>query len=1162
MKRQRMDAPVTAAELSLKVLLTTPKATVIMAVPSIGKPKIRLVNEPGKKLLSQITEASGDDSSLFWSSIKAAARGESVTESEIQISGIILAVRYRSIVVAGENLVVVKAKQSKKEASQLFLRHGPNEEITALTNAVEDDIVGRALGMSHIRLCMTHTKKEGSRYQVRYLSVNKNAALSLGVTQPHEIRGKTSAEMNQPMADIESGIQLFEKNFNTETSSASFSISLEQWPGLAFFCEFREVVPGVSLGFTIVHNRLHRPQGPQPVTSSRVAVPKRWLKNRWEEMMEDCIRHVQHNQHFASRTRLVVPEKFLQHVDNVFCYPFIDYGDKMGTFGRTAEWPTVQVDLPMAVFVFSNVPGNLQKKYFYTTLPDGRKLRRRVLWLNDIKGIYMIEYRHFEPTDSLTETDRLIGSENTEWPRLLREVHAQTNQQFTTSCDTINTHFDMAKTRTDEMDLRPQEVVSYVNHILHKWAPCEVKYRPMTHCYSTKRLCMCHPDCELYSLGTQQHKERIYTFPRVCSDKYEFLYHRENCHFAILISEVIEGKRNDWNSILVRKPQRATSMLRQQIIGTVEVRVEEIRGLKDINYVTATHEDQEFASKQIQPKSIEDQKWNESFTFNVYSHQSDVDVIAMRKKILNDKLVARARIPIPSLLDSEAKHEWFPLMQYISPKKMVKNIKREVPQMGEIRLHIQYTSATKKVEKTYKGTVLESAWTTETAGGLIINHGTWMKNPQFLLSVKEDDTVVNIKVFQPEASEEKVSFYILNYGPYWDGHPKVTQTNEEIVKIDQFLTALFGEEAEAKIELPKGKYVIIPCSENPNFHGKFFVNVWAESEDDFKLQSLPLEGKSWNAKSLEGKWDRETAGGGSITGLNWRKNPQFLLTLDENETDGDCCITLSQPDKDNSIGFYVIKYTGFGRKEIEYKNEVGKTESFRFAPSVGVYDMTLKAGSKYCIIPCTSDPVESAFTLSVYSDRKFDFREIEKKWEHISTRRYAWKDDLAAGSPNEAKFTDNPQFLLTFTSKKRTEFVVDLTVGDDSDAIGFLVAQRDNDKPKQRLTAGKVTNDNTYLKPEGYLAQMSVCAYGTVTENAAQDFHYVIIPSTFKAGVERSFRITVYSDEPTKLERLTEEGEREGRGELMRAGVAEGEVDEESSDEEEEEEEEEEEDEE
>eukprot|EP01117_Protostelium_nocturnum_P004542 TRINITY_DN1640_c0_g1_i1.p1 TRINITY_DN1640_c0_g1~~TRINITY_DN1640_c0_g1_i1.p1 ORF type:complete len:596 (-),score=275.60 TRINITY_DN1640_c0_g1_i1:122-1909(-) len=588
-------------------------------------------------------------------------------------------------------------------------------------------------------------------------------------------------------------------------------------------------------------------------------------------------------------------------------------------------------------------------------------------------------------------------------------------------------------------------------------------------------------------------------------------------------------------------------MFKAPQIGTVSVRLEEVRGLKDINYIVLNHDDQTFSSKQISPKKVEDQKWDESHTFNVHSLQSHVEVIVVKKRVLQkDKFVANAKIPIPGLQDQEPKHEWFPLLKYMTPKKMAKDIKQEVPQLGEVRLEVKYTSLKQKVEKTYKGEVIESEWNDETSGGTIINHGTWMNNNQFLLTVKNEDTLVNIKVFQPEESEEKNSFYLLKYDPYWDGHKKVVCHNDDIIKIDQFLTPLFGEEAEAKWELRKGKYVIVPCTENPDYRGKFSVNVWTATNDDFTLESLPLSGKTWNKRTAKGEWNKNTAGGGVITGLNWRKNPQYLLQV-EGDEDADACVVLSQPEKDMSIGFYIIRYTGFGRKEIEYKNEVGKTDSFKSSPSVGMFDMNLKAGNKYCIIPCTSEPSNGEFTLSVYSDRNIQLNEIDKKWENVATRRSAWRGQTAGGSPNEATFTDNPQFLLTFPKGKRSEFVVDLTVGDDSEAVGFLVVQRDNEKEKKRLGKGKISNDNTYLKPEGWLAQISVSAYGTVTESSALNTYFVIVPSTFRPEVEKSFRITVYSDEEIKLDKLGEDG------------IIEGEDDPETSDEEEDDDEEEEE---
>jgi hypothetical protein len=53
---------------------------------------------------------------------------------------------------------------------------------------------------------------------------------------------------------------------------------------------------------------------------------------------------------------------------------------------------------------------------------------------------------------------------------------------------------------------------------------------------------------------------------------------------------------------------------------------------------------------------------------------------------------------------------------------------------------------------------------------------------------------------------------------------------------------------------------------------------------------------------------------------------------------------------------------------------------------------------------------------------------------------------------------------------------------------------------------------------------ITVCSYSSVTENVAKENYFVIIPSTFKPNIEKSFRLTVYADEEVKLDRLGEDG--------------------------------------
>lgn len=109
---------------------------------------------------------------------------------------------------------------------------------------------------------------------------------------------------------------------------------------------------------------------------------------------------------------------------------------------------------------------------------------------------------------------------------------------------------------------------------------------------------------------------------------------------------------------------------------------------------------------------------------------------------------------------------------------------------------------------------------------------------------------------------------------------------------------------------------------------------------------------------------------------------------------------------------------------------------------MGVPNVKMAAG-KYVIIPCTGKPVSSKFRLSVHSDTEIDMYSITKSWEHAVRKKGAWKEGTSGGSPNEGSFMKNPQYLLKIPNGKRTEMVIDLSVPDDLDAVGFIIVKVD-----------------------------------------------------------------------------------------------------------------------
>jgi len=128
-----------------------------------------------------------------------------------------------------------------------------------------------------------------------------------------------------------------------------------------------------------------------------------------------------------------------------------------------------------------------------------------------------------------------------------------------------------------------------------------------------------------------------------------------------------------------------------------------------------------------------------------------------------------------------------------------------------------------------------------------------------------------------------------------------------------------------------------------------------------------------------------------------------------------------------------------------------KTESFKFIPSVGIRNLSLKKGEQYCIIPCTSEPKQGHFTLTIFAEKKFKLGEITKTWESVVAKKSSWKTKNAGGSPNFDSFIKNPQFLLTIPKKSNTEMIIDLVVSDEYDAIGFIVVKLENEEKKENF---------------------------------------------------------------------------------------------------------------
>ncbi|PRP80651.1 hypothetical protein PROFUN_10706 [Planoprotostelium fungivorum] len=459
MKRPRIEAvddanpQVSLEEMALNLILSSNKATIVVSFPVGRAPYVRLANEKARELLPQLwnpTESSAVAG--IWNSIMQVVLEGDERQEEVVVPGLLLKMKYRTTHVDGEPVVIVNAKKIKQLSIGVMSQP---REIIPIVTAIENDVVGTVLGLRQINMSVIHFPQRGA---IRYLAGNLNLARLFKLSCAADLQDRTSVELGQTSND--SAIVYDWYHQHVENKVVVCSTELEQFPGMVFMITAREVIPGYWVCMAITHSR-NLTTGPHPLSSPKSGVPKMWIRNRWDQFMEETLRYVNQNRQFTSEFRRKIPKEFFDNPLNVYCYaymsdqPFLPSGNRDGYLWKSSRGIVSA--------------GKLQRKYHYTILPNGTKLRRRVMWLEETKNLWIIEYRHFDNSCN-TEADKLMGPDCMNWNLILNSVYAEAPQELSTSIDKISSHFSMAETLMDQSQLGPDNVLSYVSGILHHWA--------------------------------------------------------------------------------------------------------------------------------------------------------------------------------------------------------------------------------------------------------------------------------------------------------------------------------------------------------------------------------------------------------------------------------------------------------------------------------------------------------------------------------------------------------------------------------------------------------------------------------------------------------------------------------------------------------------------
>ncbi|XP_071950626.1 calpain-5-like [Antedon mediterranea] len=140
--------------------------------------------------------------------------------------------------------------------------------------------------------------------------------------------------------------------------------------------------------------------------------------------------------------------------------------------------------------------------------------------------------------------------------------------------------------------------------------------------------------------------------------------------------------------------------------------------------------------------------------------------------------------------------------------------------------------------------------------------------------------------------------------------------------------------------------------------------------------------RTWHEKTLHADWKGPSAGGCVNNKETFLKNPQFLVTIDDDEDD--IMLQLTQPDvradqqqANLTIGFHVMKVEA-NRKYL-LRSVKPKAFTSTFINSRSVFEkQTLKRG-RYIVVPSTFGPnEESRFMMRFFCDGGSQFKQIEK----------------------------------------------------------------------------------------------------------------------------------------------------------------------------------------
>eukprot|EP01124_Arcella_intermedia_P032791 TRINITY_DN7711_c0_g2_i1.p1 TRINITY_DN7711_c0_g2~~TRINITY_DN7711_c0_g2_i1.p1 ORF type:complete len:801 (+),score=192.26 TRINITY_DN7711_c0_g2_i1:178-2403(+) len=324
--------------------------------------------------------------------------------------------------------------------------------------------------------------------------------------------------------------------------------------------------------------------------------------------------------------------------------------------------------------------------------------------------------------------------------------------------------------------------------------------------------------------------------------------------------------------------------------------------------------------------------------------------------------------------------------------------------------------------------------------GIGLAKNPWRNHQQYKISISAP-TIICVVIYADYHGKSSISL-LQGEGAYegLDGSISITilslqDTTRQLVQKPRSIHTHFRwkdnshprRAIQVYLEDAGSKYVFVPT-----------VSLLGSEKIDYKFEILyPSNVKvdaeklpMMDTKVINGEWTKETAGG-TIDGIEWRKNPQYLLEVWEPIT---LYIFLAQHQTlhkmMHNIGFYLIRLNTDKRKKIidfEYEQVLAQDQGWRKAQEITSKNPLFVEKGLYVVIPCTFYPrKEAKFTLTFACSTisSFSISPLESIYNEV-VHEGKWTPELSGGCTQNPDWINNPRYLLTAETDLSITFFID-----------------------------------------------------------------------------------------------------------------------------------------